>query len=180
MPLLSFRLKVAPLQNDKAQLEGDPFCVSLYQAVSRILAGDGEARATPTCLSRTKTHVTVALIKGDRDQRSIRLTVCGQDALVAVEVLLSALTEQPVWHCGRQSYRVLSVDLAGPPLASACTWSDLLAPYISRPLASLCAKLASVAMDAVWQPSSSDRSIRISRLSRYCNAVCYVTRTGFW
>ncbi len=42
MPFLSFRLKVAPLQNDKAQLEGDPFCVSLYQAVSRILAGDAD------------------------------------------------------------------------------------------------------------------------------------------
>lgn len=127
MPFLSFLLKIAPLQSDVAQAECEPFCVPLYKAVSRILAGEGEARATRPRSSRAITHATVALVRGDQDQRSIRVTVYGQDALVAVEVLLSALTEQPVWHSGSQSYTVLSVDLVGPPLASVCTWSDLLA-----------------------------------------------------
>jgi len=128
MPFLSLHLKVAPLEKDMARVERGPSCVHLSHAVPRILARSGEARAAQRHWDDGSRHVTVALLESDGGQHSVRVTASGRCAFTAVQVLLSALAEQPLLRCGCQSYRVLSADLAATPLASVCTWADLLAP----------------------------------------------------
>lgn len=78
-------------------------------------------------------HVTVARLESDGGQHGVRVTANGRGAFTTVQVLLSALAEQPLLRSGRQSYRVLSADFAGTPLASVCTWADLLAPSSCGP-----------------------------------------------
>jgi len=134
MPFLALFLRVTPLQKEIPNAAQTPGGASLYKALLHALAPNDEALDELFHQNGASTHITVYPLKSDEGEQRIRVTVCGQHALTATHTLLSALAGQAVLHCGHQSYRVLSADLARPPLASVSTWADLLAPSpSSRP-----------------------------------------------
>src|SRR6266700_1006290 len=110
MAFLALLGRIMSLQKATLNAEDVPFCTHLYSAVFHMLRAADEVQSVQ--LYRPATHITVALLKSDADQEKLRVTVCGQQARSATQVLLTALAEKPVLRCQHQSYQVLSVDLA--------------------------------------------------------------------
>lgn len=131
MPFLALLLWVTPLQKEIPNAAQIPDGVSLYKALLHALAPNDEALDELFHQNGASIHITVSPLKSDEGEQRVRVTVSGQHALTATHALLSALAGQVVLHCGHQSYRVLSADLARPPLASVSTWADLLVPSLS-------------------------------------------------
>lgn len=134
MPFLALLLQVAPLQKRNVHAAQTPHGACLYKALLHALAPNEEAFDELSNRNGAPTYITVSPLKSDEGEQKIRVTVSGQYALTATHMLLSALAEQAVLLCEHQSYRVLSADLARPPLASVSTWADLLTPSLSSRL----------------------------------------------
>ena len=128
MPFLALLLQVAPYQKRAAQAAPAPCGASWYRALLRALAPEHEESSKLYIPYGTSTHITVTPLEGDEGGQIVRITMSGRHAVTATHALLSALAEQPVLYCERQPYRVLSADLARPPLSSVSAWADLLAP----------------------------------------------------
>ncbi len=132
MAFLALLGKIISLQEETLNAENVPFCTHLYDAVFHLLKRAEEVQSVQPYWPAT--HITVALMESDANLVKLRVTLCGQQARSAIQVLLTALAEQPVLRCQHQSYQVLSVDLARPPLASVSSWADLLVPSSSPSL----------------------------------------------
>jgi hypothetical protein len=132
MVFLALLGKIISLQEETLNAENAPFCTHLSSAVFHLLKQSDEGQSVQPYWPAM--HITVALLKGSANQEKLRVTICGQQARSATQVLLTALAEQPVLRCQHQSYQVLSVDLARPPLASVSSWADLLVPSSSPSL----------------------------------------------
>jgi hypothetical protein len=132
MAFLALLGKIISLQKETLNAENVPFRTHLYSAVFHLLKQADEVPSVQPYWPET--HITVALLESNTNQEKLRVTLCGQQARSATQALLTALAEQPVLRCQHQSYQVLSVDIARPPLASVSSWVDLLVPSSSPSL----------------------------------------------
>lgn len=128
MPFLALLLQVAPYQKRAAHAAAAPGGASWYRAFLSELAPEHEESSELLNPYGSSTHITVTPLKGGEGGQMVRVTMSGLDALTATHALLSALAKQSALHCERQPYRVLSANLARPPLSSVSAWADLLAP----------------------------------------------------
>jgi hypothetical protein len=97
MAFLALLGKIISLQEETLNAENAPFCTHLSSAVFHLLKQSDEGQSVQPYWPAM--HITVALLKGSANQEKLRVTICGQQARSATQVLLTALAEQPVLRC---------------------------------------------------------------------------------